>query len=114
MAGAANRVLLDGEVRGAVRHGATPAGLPVVRFELGHHSTQTEAGAPMRVACRVPVVACGEAAPGEGALAAGDHVRVEGFLAAAARGGGLVIRARRIERLDREGRHGGAGGREED
>ncbi len=112
MAGAANRVLLDGEVRGSVRHGATPAGLPVVRFELGHRSTQTEAGAPMRVACRVAVVACGEAAPSEGALAAGDRVRVEGFLAAA-RGGGLVIRARRIERLDREGRHGGAGEREE-
>ena len=94
-----NRIELEGEVEGEVRRGATPAGVAVVRFLLRHRSVQTEAGGPVRIGCRIPVVACGPAAAAE--PAAGARVRVTGFLAEAPRGG-LALRAQRIEILDDE------------
>ncbi len=81
MSGPANRVSLEGAVCGSPDRRWTPAGLPIVRFPLEHWSRASVAGLERTVACRITVVALGEAlAEQVGSLAPGDWCRVDGFL----------------------------------
>ena len=78
----ANRTELAGvlQERGALRH--TPAGIPVVEFQLGHDSEQIEAGILRRVSCEIACVALGPTALLIKDAPPGSEMRVSGFLAA--------------------------------
>ena len=104
-----NRIALGGRVLEAPRCRYSPAGIPIVQFTLEHRSGQCEGDARRPVAFLVAVRASGGAcAEVAGRLAAGEAVRVVGFLARArAREHRLLISASRIERLaDEEGTAG--------
>lgn len=78
----ANRVELDGilQERGPLRH--TPAGIPVIEFEIAHESAQLEAGNVRRVICEIAAVALGTTALLVKEVAPGSAVLASGFLAA--------------------------------
>ncbi len=101
-----NRLIIAGQVAGACETRRSPAGIPISRFLLEHHSSQTEAGVSREARCRIPVVACGEALAGiAGRLATGAWLRVRGFVSRANHREGeyrLVLHAARIEMLDHE------------
>ncbi len=79
-----NRVVLDGVIARIDPCRFSPAGIPIVRLMLEHRSAQREAGQPREARCRLPVVACGsELLSLAEQLAAGQTVRVQGFLARA-------------------------------
>ena len=99
----ANSVTLVGVIVDAPDRRRSPAGVPVTRFLLEHGSTQPEAGTQRPIRFRVGVRASGEG-PGEFArgLAAGETVRVEGFLARIRQQEGdnrLIVCATHIERV---------------
>lgn len=99
----ANSVILVGVIVDAPDLRRSPAGVPVTRFLLEHRSAQPEAGTTRAIRFRVGVRASGDG-PGEYArgLAAGETVRVEGFLARIRQHEGenrLIVCATRIERL---------------
>lgn len=81
MAVRANRTELAGilQERGPLRH--TPAGIPVIEFEIAHESEQLEAGGMRRVKCEIAGVALGTTAWQLKGVALGSTVRVSGFLA---------------------------------
>ncbi len=87
----ANTVTLSGTITSIepLRH--TPAGLPLVRFQLKHGSTQTEAGMPRQVECDVGGVGIGTIATVLSKLQAGAAVQVTGFLANKYRTGTQLI-----------------------
>lgn len=78
---AANRVELAGTLqeRGPLRH--TPAGIPVIEFQIAHESEQLEAGSVRRVVCEIAAMALGPTALLVKELAPGSVVRASGFLA---------------------------------
>ena len=82
----------------------SPAGLPITRFFLEHHSRQVEANIPREARCRIPVLVCGQQlVQNAQELAPGTLVRVRGFLSRADHRYGenrLVIHADCIETLD--------------
>jgi len=77
----ANTVTLAGNVATIepLRH--TPAGLPLVRFQLKHGSTQIEAGISRQVECEVGCVGIGEIATALSRFHGGEAIQVTGFLA---------------------------------
>jgi primosomal replication protein N len=77
----ANTVTLAGTITSIepLRH--TPAGLPLVRFQLKHRSTQIEAGIQRQVECDVGGVGIGDIATALSKLSSGAAVQVSGFLA---------------------------------
>jgi primosomal replication protein N len=89
---AVNAVALTGEVAAidALRH--TPAGVPIVGFTVRHQSAQPEAGQARRTGFEILVMAVGEAARAAARLQVGEHIGIEGFLAARARKGVQVGR----------------------
>lgn len=77
----ANQVILEGEVLPGREERWTPAGLPLVRFDLEHRTRATIAGLERDFRCRIAVVALGEElARCAGALADGQWCRVVGLL----------------------------------
>jgi len=82
----------------------SPAGLPIVRFVLEHHSRQIEAGIPRQARCRIVVLACGKRlAEAAGQLAPGSLIKVRGFISRANHRRGearLILHAQCIEPLD--------------
>ncbi len=62
----------------ALRH--TPAGVPILKFRLGHESTQDEAGSQRKVSCEVAAVAFEREAKLLSAAPLGTAVTVTGFL----------------------------------
>lgn len=66
--------------RGALRY--TPAGIPVLEFNLTHESLQTEAEGERMVRCEIDCVAVGNQAQLLAAVKPGDELKVSGFLAA--------------------------------
>jgi len=58
----------------------TPAGIPLLSFELEHHSEQKEAGEIRTVQLNLPVLALGEVAIELAALPRDQAVVVRGFL----------------------------------
>jgi len=83
----ANTVTLSGTIASIepIRH--TPAGLPLVRLQLHHGSTQTEAGIPRQVECTMGCVGIGGIATALSKYQAGAVIQVTGFLSQKGRGG---------------------------
>lgn len=77
----ANRTELAGilQERGPLRH--TPAGIPVIEFQIAHESEQLEADSVRRVRCEIACVALGTTASLLNEAAPGSALRVSGFLA---------------------------------
>ena len=80
-----NEVELAGDVveREALRY--TPAGIPILALRVEHESTQIEASMPRQVEFEIDAMAVGEAAQQHGRGAAGQRVRLRGFLASRSR-----------------------------
>ncbi len=99
-----NCLLIAGRVAGPSQTRYSPAGLPIARFLLEHHSQQVEAAIPRDTRCRLPVIACGEAlAQAVQTLPVGTLVRIRGFLSRANYRQGehqLVVHAEQIEILN--------------
>jgi primosomal replication protein N len=99
-----NCLVIAGRVSGPSQTRYSPAGLPITRFVLEHHSRQVEAAIPRETRCRIQVLACGATLSRDAqALAPGALVRVHGFLSRANYREGenqLVIHAEQIETLD--------------
>ncbi len=98
-----NHVVLAGEVLEAPETRRSPAGIPIARFALRHHSRQQEAGMNREVHCTITVIAAGEALQGGvKQLDGGSQVKVRGFLSRADNRRGeyrLVIHAEALEPL---------------
>ena len=98
-----NCLIIVGQLAGACETRVTPAGVPISRFLLDHHSGQQEAGLPREARCRIPVMACGDALAGIARRLAPDaRVRVQGFVSRANHREGeyrLVLHAARIDLL---------------
>jgi primosomal replication protein N len=98
-----NCLVIAGQLAGACETRVSPAGIPISRFLLDHHSGQTEAGAAREARCRIAVVACGAALSRiADRLPSGAAVRVRGFLSRANPRWGeyrLVLHAAHIEIL---------------
>lgn len=101
---AENRLVISGCVCGACDVRRSPAGLPIARFLLDHHSTQTEAGTAREARLRIVVLACGgDLADRVTRLQSGAAVRVAGFLSRANNRQGearLVLHAESVDQLD--------------
>ena len=98
-----NYLIIVGQLAGVCEIRVTPAGVPIGRFLLEHHSDQQEAGMSREARCRIPVMACGDAlARIASRLTPGAHVRVQGFVSRANHREGeyrLVLHAARIDLL---------------
>ncbi len=76
-----NRLQLAGAVARAPETRLNPAGIPLTRFALDHHSEQEEAGLRRQVQLRITVMATGdELSRRARRLQVGEHVTVTGFL----------------------------------
>jgi len=76
-----NCLIITGRVAAPCEMRTSPAGVPIGRFLLEHHSRQVEAGFSREVRCRIPVIVCGEPlARTAGQLLPGMQVRVQGFV----------------------------------
>ena len=99
-----NCLVIAGRVAGPSQTRYSPAGLPITRFVLEHHSRQVEAAIARETRCHIQVLACGEVlSQNAHALAPGTLVRVRGFLSRANYRQGenqLVIHAEHIETLN--------------
>jgi primosomal replication protein N len=98
-----NCLVIAGQLAGTCETRISPAGIPISRFFLEHHSGQTEAGTPREARCRIAVMACGEGLSRVvGQLPSGTAVRVRGFLSRANHRAGeyrLVLHAAHIEQI---------------
>ncbi len=97
-----NRTIIEGRIGDIGQTRVTPAGLPITRIRLEHHSTQRDAGLDRRVSLSLTVVCSGEALHRQlTGLAPGAAVRVGGFLAQAGyrHGSELELYAKRIEHM---------------
>lgn len=105
-----NCLIIVGQLAGTCETRVTPAGVPISRFLLEHHSGQQEAGLPREARCRIPVMACGDALAGIARRLAPDtHVRVRGFVSRANHREGeyrLVLHAAHIDILASESSEG--------
>lgn len=78
-----NRVAFSGRIETLDALRVSPVGVPSVRLDVVHESTQTEAGHPRKIECRMRVVVVGQQARTVAALTAGTEVEIAGFLARA-------------------------------
>lgn len=96
-----NRWVLTGKVVRLFEVRYSPAGIPISRFVVQHHSQQVEAGLAREAHCRVIVMAAGnELQPLVGELSIDSWVRVEGFVSRASYKTGdarLVLHAHHIQ-----------------
>ena len=76
-----NRLELNGAVTKVAELRYTPAGIPVLSFDLNHLSEQVEAGMKRKVECVVPAMVVGPLAMGAQEMEEGSQVSVTGFLA---------------------------------
>lgn len=79
-----NQLVFTGRLHKVAELRSTPAGIPIARFVLAHHSRRTEAGQAREVECRLSVVASGERLSAlVYRLPAGTCLKVTGFLSRA-------------------------------
>ncbi len=93
-----NRLVLHGKLieLDALRH--TPAGVPILKFRVGHESGQTEAGGERRVSCEVACVAFEREARLLASAVLGSEMTVSGFIERKGRTSSqLVLHATHIE-----------------
>jgi primosomal replication protein N len=99
-----NHLRLVGRLLGPCQIRYSPAGLPIARFVLEHHSQQWEAELPRQAYCRITVLACGEKlAVITNQLPPKALVRVSGFISRANHRQAeswLVLHAQHIETLE--------------
>ena len=81
--------------RRALRY--TPAGLPVLDFDLKHESELSEAGQPRRVSMQIRAVAIGRISEPVGAMELGSIGTFAGFLASSRNGRGLLFHVTALE-----------------
>lgn len=92
-----NRLIITGTLTELAPLRATPAGVPVLEFQLAHDEEVIEAGAPRRVQCGISVIALAEVASMFKSMTLGSMLEVEGFIAAARKGSSLIrLHATRI------------------
>lgn len=76
-----NQVILGGVVSREPTTKRTPAGIPITRFTLAHHSTQTEVEMDRKVDLKIGVIATGDKLLTQlKDITAGSAVSVKGFL----------------------------------
>ncbi len=93
-----NRVEIHGRLieLDALRH--TPAGIPVLKFSLGHESTQMEAGVPRKVSCEIEGIAFDREARLLATASLGLGLTLHGFMDRKSRNSNrLVLHATQIE-----------------
>jgi primosomal replication protein N len=92
-----NRLMLTAALieRRSLRY--TPAGLPVLDFELKHESELSEAGQPRKVSMQIRSVAIGDITRGLSVADLGSAGAFTGFLAAARNGRGLLFHVTAFE-----------------
>lgn len=76
-----NWLELSGTVTKVAELRYTPAGIPVLSFNLHHFSEQIEAGMKRKVECVVPAMAMGSLTMEAQEMEEGSQVSVAGFLA---------------------------------
>ena len=80
----ANALVIEGLVVQPPETRVSPAGIPISRFAVDHHSLCEEAGMPREVRFRLGVVVAGQVLQATvGALQTDSRVRIRGFLARA-------------------------------
>ena len=93
--------MLTGTVCKAPETRYSPAGIPLTRFTLEHHSLQTEAGMERAAKCRIVVMAAGRELKDQiESVEAGHVVTVTGFISRADNRQGeprLVLHAQQIQ-----------------
>ena len=92
-----NRLVLAAQLveRRALRY--TPAGLPVLDFELKHESELSEDGQVRKVSMQIRSVAIGRISQPVAAMELGSSGQFAGFLASARNGRGLLFHVTAIE-----------------
>ena len=75
-----NRFELAGRLTATSGPRRTPAGLPTLRMQMRHASTQSEAGRVRTVEVETELVAYGEIADTLGGLETGAELRLAGFI----------------------------------
>jgi len=93
-----NRVEIHGRLieLDALRH--TPAGIAVLKFSLGHESTQMEAGVPRKVSCEIEGIAFDREARLLATASLGLGLTLHGFMDRKSRNSNrLVLHATQIE-----------------
>ena len=93
-----NQLVIQGDLveSDALRY--TPAGIPILKFRLTHHSTQIEAGGAREVGCELDVVAFEAQARLLATAPLGTALKVEGLLDRKTKSGrAVVLHANRIE-----------------
>ena len=58
----------------------TPAGIPILKFRLGHESTQQEGGSPRKVSCEIAAMAFDREAHLLASAPLGTAMTVSGFM----------------------------------
>ena len=93
-----NEVVLSGMAQDVLDLRFTPAGIPVIEFNLRHASVQSEAGQPRRIELVMPAIAFGTVAQRLAQDAAERPIMARGFLARRSlRSAQVVLHARDIE-----------------
>ena len=78
---AENQLVITGQLHKVAELRTTPAGIPIARFVMAHHSRQQEAGQVREVECRLTVVASGNPLASKvQELPAGSWLKVKGFV----------------------------------
>jgi primosomal replication protein N len=93
-----NEVVLSGTAQDLLDLRFTPAGIPVIEFNLRHASVQAEAGHNRRVELDMPAIAFGSLAQRLAQDAPGRSIMARGFLARRSlRSSQVILHARDIE-----------------
>ena len=90
----------------AIRY--SPAGVPVLMFELQHRSRQTEADTALDVVVTMRVQAAGELAQEVGRFSDGTQIAIKGFLARTSQRSDLPVLHVNSYKLLKEDNHGTA------
>lgn len=86
-----NQIVIEGVIAGKESLRYSPAGLPILKFQLEHQSLQTEAENQFKVQLKLEVWMNGEAALEVNRLAEGSSISVKGFLCQHHQGSALTV-----------------------
>jgi primosomal replication protein N len=101
-----NQIVLSGVMRNPQPIRYSPAGVPVLRFELQHQSRQAEANTALRVSVIMRVQAAGELAREIQRFAEGAEIVVKGFLARSSQRSDIPVLHVNSYKLLKEANHG--------
>jgi primosomal replication protein N len=101
-----NQIVLSGVMRNPQPIRYSPAGVPVLMFELQHQSRQAEANVALSVSLNLRVQAAGELAREIGRFTEGAEIVVKGFLARASQRSDMPVLHVNSYKLLKEANHG--------